>query len=458
MLTQDLTQAVQAQFDGHGERFVLAVSGGRDSMALLHAVAHHVPRARQRACVATFNHGIRPEAAAEVAFVQAWCARHGIRCQAGAGDAPARVVSGGSLEAAARELRYAFLAQAAAEWGAALIVMAHHADDQAETVLLHVLRGASLNGLKGMSVRSPHPQQPQLTLLRPLLHVPRSAINAYVQAHNIPYVEDSSNTDTNYTRNYLRQTVMPMLEPINPQLTAALVRLSELAQDELQVSDSTFQHSVLPFITRCATCWYTTLNRYERMPTAFQRRFVQQAYQALTGKALAFDDVERARAVFQRRRTSEVLRLTGGVTVRVVGIHGDLHALIGELPDVWWRLRPEQEEVITIEQLIPLAKGQLALKPSLNNYGDLHVPINATIVLRGRRRGDVFQPPSLRGHRVKLAEWMVDQKIPRDVRDVIPLIVVDDQIGVVLLPQPVVAYPFNFSTHNSEALILVINE
>lgn len=458
MLTQDLTQAVLAEFDRNDERFVLAVSGGRDSMALLHVVAHHVPRARERTCVATFDHGIRSEAAAEVAFVQAWCAQHGIRCEVGAGDAPALVASGGNLEAAARELRYAFLARVAAEWGAALIVTAHHADDQAETVLLHVLRGASLDGLMGMRVRSPHPQQPQLTLLRPLLRVPRSAINAYVQAHNVPHVEDSSNTDTDYTRNYLRQTVMPLLAQINPQLTAALARLSQLAQDELPIVEAAFQSDMRLKLKQRAACWHMPLRTFNHLPTAFQRRFVQQAYRALTGKALTFEDVERARAVFERRRTSEVLRLTGGVEVRVVGIHGDLHALIGELPDVWWRLRPDQQEVVTIGQSIPLANGQLALKRSPNNYGDLHVPINATIVLRGRQRGDVFRPPNLFGHRVKLAEWMVDQKIPREVREVIPLIVVDDQIAAVLLPQLVVAHPFTLSTHNSEALRLVINE
>jgi tRNA(Ile)-lysidine synthetase-like protein len=456
MLTQDLTQAVQDHLGSGSERFVIAVSGGRDSMALLHAVAHHLPRARERAAVATFNHGIRPEAAAEVDLVQSWCARHGIRCWAGAGDAPALVANGGNLEAAARELRYAFLAQVAQDWGAALIVTAHHADDQAETVLMHVLRGASLHGLVGMRVRSPHPQKPHLTLVRPLLRIPRSAIDAYVQAHDVPYIDDRSNADPDYTRNALRLNVMPLLAQLNPQVTAALARLAQLAADDLDVVEATFAREALPLIDRRATSWAILRGVFLRLPVAFQRRFIQRAHQALAGSSASFDDVERALDLIRRGRTSEVLRLTGGVTVRVVGLHGNLHVLVGELPDVWWRLYPAQQAALTMDHPVRLANGWLTLTRSLSHSPDLFVPHGAAITLRGRQRGDVFQPSGLRGHRVKLAEWMVDQKIPREVRGAIPLLVVDGQIAAVLVSPPVIAYPFMIASGSSEPLIIVL--
>jgi tRNA(Ile)-lysidine synthase len=459
MLTQDLTQAVQEHLGSGDDRMVLAVSGGRDSMALLHAVVHHLPRAAERACVATFNHGIRPEAAAEVSLVQAWCARHGIQCCAGAGDAPALVAHGGNLEAAARELRYAFLAQVAQAWGAALIVTAHHADDQAETVLLHALRGASLHGLVGMRPRSPHPQQPDLTLVRPLLRVPRSAINAYVEAHGVPYLDDRSNADLDYTRNALRLNVLPLLEQLNPQVSAALARLAQLAADDLAAVEAAFEREALPWIDHSATSWAMLHRMFLRLPVAFQRRFIQRAHQALAGSTAAFDDVERALAVIWRGRTSEVLRLTGGVTVRVVGMRGDLHVLVGELPDLWWRINAGQHVSVTINEPVALANGSLTLKPAANTAESvLHVPRGAAITLRGRQRGDVFQPPGLRGHRVKLAEWMVDQKIPRDVRDAIPLLVVDGQIAAALLPSPVIAFPFMLASGSSEPLIIVLRQ
>ncbi len=457
MLTQDLTQAVQDHLGSDSERFVLAVSGGRDSMALLHAVAHHLPRAHERACVATFDHGIRSEAAAEVEFVQAWCARHGIRCWTGAGDALALVANGGNLEAAARELRYAFLAQVAQDWGAQLIVTAHHADDQAETVLWHVLRGASLHGLVGMRVRSPHPQQPHLTLVRPLLRVPRSAIDAYAQAHNVPYVEDSSNADLDYTRNYIRHAVMPALAQVNPQVSAALARLALIAHDDLLAVEAAFEREAERSITHTSMSWYVDHKLFLTWPTAYQRRFIQRAHQALAGSAASFDDVERARALIQRGRTSEVLRLTGGVTVRVVGMRGHLHVLVGELPDLWWRIHPEQQAVLKVEHSMPLANGTLTLKRASMRTADLHLPRGATITLRGRQRGDVFQPPNLQGHHVKLAEWMVDQKIPRDVRADIPLLVVKGQIAAVLVSPPVIAYPFMVATDSSEPLTIVLH-
>lgn len=463
MLTQDLSQAVQDHLGGSSERFVVAVSGGRDSMALLHAVVHDLPRAAERACAATFDHGIRPEAAAEVGLVQRWCARHGIRCWAGAGDAPAMVASGGNLEAAARELRYAFLAEVAQAWGAALIVTAHHADDQAETVLLHALRGASLHGLMGMRPRSPHPQQSNLTLVRPLLRVPRSAIDAYVQAHDVPYIDDHSNADPEYTRNALRLNVMPLLEQINPQVTVALARLAQLAADDLEVVEAIFEREVLRSIDRSATSWFISHKRFLLLPVAFQRRFIQRAHQALAGSTVAFDDVERALAVIRRGRTSEVLRLTGGVTVRVVGIRGDLHVLVGELPDLWWRIAAGQQESVTINQPVALANGSLTLtRAAALGAHLLHVPRGAAITLRGRRRGDVLQPRGLRGHRVKLAEWMVDQKIPCEVRDVIPLLEVDGKIAAVLLPCPVITVPFMFASmfasDNTEPLIITLRQ
>lgn len=460
MLTQDLTQAVQDHLGGSSERFVVAVSGGRDSMALLHAVVHHLPHAAERACAATFDHGIRPEAAAEVDFVQQWCARQGIRCWAGAGDAPALVANGGNLEAAARELRYAFLAEVAQAWGAALIVTAHHADDQAETVLLHALRGASLHGLIGMRPRSTHPQQPHLALVRPLLRVPRSAINAYVQAHGVPYIDDQSNADPDYTRNALRLNVMPLLEQINPQVTAALARLAQLAADDLEVVETTFERQVLRSIHHSATSWFILYQRFLQLPIAFQRRFIQCAHQALAGCTVSFDDVERALEVIRRGRTSEVLRLTGGVPVRVVGIRGDLHVLMGELPDLWWRITAGEQVRVTINQPVALANGSLTLtRAAALGARLLHVPRGAAITLRGRRRGDVFQPQGLRGHRVKLAEWMVDQKIPREVRDVIPLLEIDGQIAAVLLP-PIfeITFPFMLASDNTEPLIITLRQ
>lgn len=470
MLTQDLTQAVQDHLGNSSERFVVAVSGGRDSMALLHAVVHHLPHAAERACAATFDHGIRPEATAEVELVQRWCAQHGIRCWAGAGDVPAQVAGGGNLEAAARAARYAFLAQVAQEWGAKLIVTAHHADDQAETVLMHALRGASLHGLIGMRPRSPHPQQPDLTLVRPLLRVPRSAINAYVQAHGVPYIEDHSNADPDYTRNALRLNVMPLLEQLNPQVTAALARLAQLAADDLEVVEATFERDLLRSIHRSATSWFVLREWFLGLPVAFQRRFIQRAHRALAGSTVSFDDVERALEVIRRGRTSEVLRLTGGVTVRVVGICGDLHVLVGELPDLWWRIQPGQQATLTVGQTVQLANSYLTLqavdqrrppckkaeRPRSSAY--LFVPVGARLTLRGRQRGDLWYAPHLHGHRVNLAEWMVDQKLPRDVRDVIPLLLVEGDIAAVLLPDPVVAYPYQLHKENWEKVLIVLHD
>jgi tRNA(Ile)-lysidine synthase len=459
MLIEDLTLAVLKHLGALEGRFVLAVSGGRDSMALLHAVVHHLPQAKTNACAATFNHGIRPEAAAEVAFVQSWCAQHGVACLVGHADAPAQSARGISSESAARDLRYAFLAQAAQTWGASLIVTAHHADDQAETVLMHAVRGASLHGLVGMRERSPHPQQPALTLLRPLLRVPQHVIADYVAKHRVPFVEDTSNHDLRYTRNTLRHAVMPYLRRINPRVLEALWRLGQMADEDLQIVEAAFEREVLPSVVITSTSWRMPLERLLELPIAFQRRFVHRAHQALSGVSASFEDVQRALNWFERGQASSGLRLSGGVSVRVSQIEGRLWALVGQLPDVWWRLLPGQTAIVEIDQPVYIANGCLVLAQRSEVGTPIYIPRGARVVLRGRRRGDVFYAPGLRGHRVKLADWMIDRKLPREVRDDLPLLVVNDVIAAVLLPAPVVAYPFmrpNFDGQDCEALMIVL--
>jgi tRNA(Ile)-lysidine synthase len=460
MLIEDLTLAVLKHLGTVDGRFVLAISGGRDSMALLHAVTHHLPQAKANACAATFNHRIRPEAAAEAAFVQSWCAQHGIACLVGQADVSAQSAHAKSSEAAARDLRYAFLAQAAQAWGASFIVTAHHADDQAETVLLHALRGASLHGLVGMRERSPHPQQPALTLLRPLLRVPRRAVADYIAKHRVPFMEDASNDDLRYTRNTLRHAVMPRLRRINPRVVDALARLGQMADEDLQVVEAAFEREVLPSVVITAESWRLPLERLLNLPLAFQRRFVHRAHQALCGMSASFEDVQRALDWFKQGRAVSGLRLSGGVNVRVAQIEDGLWALVGQLPDVWWRLLPGQTAVVTVDQPIRIANGSLVLARQSERGVPIYMPAEARVVLRGRRRSDVFYAPGLRGHRVKLADWMVDRKLPREVRDDIPLLVVNDVIAAVLLPVPVVAYPFmqpNLDNQGGEALMIVLH-
>ena len=189
-----------------GGTVLCAVSGGRDSMALLHLLGVLGAEEGFQVAAAHFNHRLRPAADRDEAFVRSWCAGRGIPLFCGSGDVSAFArETGRSVEDAARELRYRFLEEAAEDLGADRIAAAHHREDNAETVLLHLLRGAALQGLGGIPpVRG--------RIVRPLLETAREDIDQYIRRHSIPFVEDETNSDTAFTRNRLRLEVLPVLE------------------------------------------------------------------------------------------------------------------------------------------------------------------------------------------------------------------------------------------------------
>ena len=209
-----------------GGMVLCAVSGGRDSMALLHLLSTLAGEGGFQAAAAHFNHQLRPTADRDEAFVRNWCRERGIPLTCGAGNVKEFAAREGlSIEDAARKLRYAFLETAAADMGAARIATAHHREDNAETVLLHLLRGTGLQGLGGIApVRG--------KIIRPLLEINRAEIDEYVARHSLPYVEDESNQDTRFTRNRLRLEVLPLLEEIAPGCAGRLAAAAELLRDE----------------------------------------------------------------------------------------------------------------------------------------------------------------------------------------------------------------------------------
>ncbi len=209
-----------------GGLVLCAVSGGRDSMALLHLLSAIGERRGFRVAAAHYNHRLRPTADRDEALVRDWCGAHGIPLVCGGGEVKAFAgKTGRSLEDAARTLRYEFLEQAADRLGAECIATAHHREDNAETVLLHLLRGSGLRGLGGIPpVRG--------RIIRPLLETSRADIDAYISENNIPYGEDETNADPRFTRNRLRLEVLPLLEDIAPGAAERIAGSAALLRED----------------------------------------------------------------------------------------------------------------------------------------------------------------------------------------------------------------------------------
>ncbi len=211
---------------------LLAVSGGADSMALLHATSQLWPDHHDRIVVAHVNHCLRGEQSeADARFVEQAAAALGISCQIVTCDVREdQQREGGSTEEVARRLRYSALQQLADQLGCRNVVCAHHQNDQAETVLHNILRGTGLRGLGGMLRQRSLSES--VRLIRPMLQISRTAIDGYLREQQRDCRIDDSNASAEFTRNRIRRQLLPLLaEDYNPQIVAGLVRLAEHAQD-----------------------------------------------------------------------------------------------------------------------------------------------------------------------------------------------------------------------------------
>ncbi len=302
-----------------GDRLSVAVSGGADSIALLRALhaANTAPKSALGVGLSAIHihHGIRgDEADVDQAFVADLCAQLDIPLHLHRADVPAHVVtSGETLEEAARTLRYRAFHDLLRTGDADAVLTAHTTDDQTETVLLKLLRGAWTEGLGGIHpvVTVSIPGRPQARILRPLLGVRRHQVELYLRDLHQPWREDSSNADPAFTRNRLRHQLLPQLRDFNPSLDQTLSHLAELARDE-ETHWQAELHRLLPQLllpgkpTRGGGRSVSTsptvaalaieIERLRPLSSATRRRVLRAAARRL-GARISFDETSRLLAL-----------------------------------------------------------------------------------------------------------------------------------------------------------------
>jgi tRNA(Ile)-lysidine synthase len=416
------------------------VSGGPDSLCLL-GVLHS---AGYRVTVAHFNHRLRPSADLEAEAVSGLARRLDLPFVSDSADVRGEAEQQGlSLEEAARRLRYRFLFAAARHQGAQAVAVGHTADDQAETVLMHFLRGSGLDGLKGMQYRTLLVDfDPELPLVRPLLGLRRSETEAYCRAHGLEPHLDPSNADPAYFRNRLRHVLLPELEKYNPRLREALARTAGALQGDFALLQEVLDEAWKQVAAGQGDGWFS----FDRagltaLSPALRRNLLRRAGERLRPQGHGFDfaALERA-AAFAGGPAGERVDFTAGLYLFAEGQRLYLAAYEADLPSAGW---PQVGgELVAGSDGCGLGNGwRLTVVKVEPEAGDLSAgadPWSAgldadraagRLTVRPRRPGERFAPFGLDGGTVRLQDFFVNVKLPRRARAGWPLVCVGDQIA-----------------------------
>jgi tRNA(Ile)-lysidine synthase len=430
-------------------RVALAVSGGADSVCLLHALAQLHDEFGISLGVAHLNHGVRgAHADADQAFVCNFAHHYGFEFYTEKIDVPSLVEPGGpSLEQVCREQRMDFYKRALKHLGAQRIATGHTLSDQAETMLMRVLRGTSLRGLAAMDFVNGN-------IIRPLLAAPRELVREYVRENGLEFHEDATNADVHYTRNRVRQTLMPVLKEIfNPQAEQRLFSLSQLLRTDLDFLEDQAELAYHKARTaRIGNEIHLDLNELAQLHDAILSRVLIMAYYKM-------DSAGPARSLQQGHVLDMMHAVREGGTGHVVALPGNLcfekhyekivfkpiEEQKGQAgfeyqlePDMLPKLMGAGEKNTACFKFDPPGiviemKIMDKLDSSISNNSDEHSAyfdahkISGSIIVRSPRPGDRFIPLGM-NHEKKLQDFFVDQKIPFAERQSIPVFTAGNDI------------------------------
>lgn len=444
-----------------GDTVVVGVSGGPDSVCLLHLLYRLRNEWALLLHVAHLHHGTRSQDSdADADFVANLAREWHLPASVVERDVPAIAAENDlALEEAARRVRYAFLASTAGEIGAEHVAVGHNADDQAETVLMHFLRGAGPSGLRGMlpATSLAHyrllgglgdfPLPARLpTLIRPLLSTPRQAIERYCAEHDLVTRFDRSNLDTTYFRNRIRHELIPLLESYNSNICQRLQHTAQViaADYELltELRQAAWQETVRQASDRAIVF---DLERWREQPLALQRALIREAAYRLRPQVrdFSFVHVENATRLAQSGDTGAQATLPGGLMVTLgyerLTIAGEDYerplegpslptgatvpvALPGVTP------LPERGWVLEAAWRVDWTMDEVKENPDRWTAYVAEDALEGPLALRTRRPGETFQPQGMGGHAPQLSDWMINAKIPSAWRDRLPLLTAGDEI------------------------------
>jgi tRNA(Ile)-lysidine synthase len=453
-----------------GTRVAVAVSGGADSVALVRALLDVAPELGFLvAGLVHLNHLLRgDDADADEAFCRDLAAGLDIPFVSERVDVAALAASSGcSVERAAHDARLAFFSQAAERLGASAVAVAHTRDDQAETFLLRLLRGAGPRGLGGMHPRSG-------LVIRPFLHTSRRQVREYVAERGLEFRSDVSNNDLTIPRNRVRHELIPLLEErFSPSIVDALDRAAAIAREDGHYLERAAEEAAARLVKRHSDCVELSVPGLLAEAPAVRRRVLRTAQQmAAEGRFVGFEAVDAVLALLVSNQSGPLdlpghcVNRLGDVLVLTEGRHrragvpdgacaGARAGFSYELP-VPGRVQVPEAGCAILAAAEPAARREALGGWPLKSRSEIvaldGAVLGAPLVVRSWRDGDRFRPLGL-GGRKKLQDLFVDEKIARRQRGKIPL-VVDSKGRIAWVPGLSVAEEFRVTERTTAVVIL----
>jgi tRNA(Ile)-lysidine synthase len=431
MLLETLKTTVRSQELLHrGDRVLVGVSGGPDSLALLHALHRLVPEFGWQVFAVHVDHQLRGKASAEDAeFVEQICAEWGIPCRVIRVDVAGHLrLHGGNKQDVARKLRYQAFRQAADQWDVDALALAHHADDQVETILMRLLRGTGVSGLAGMPYIRPWEGR---RLIRPLLDVYRKEIEAYCEEHALSPRLDESNRSDVYTRNRVRWKLIPELQQYNPRVKEALLQLSRVVGAEEDWWREQVDRAWSRVVRKKGKNEIVLdRNRLLDLHVALQRRVIKLILNCLLeeeANEATMDTVEQIRHLAAHPEPSARIDLPGHF--RAERQYDLLMIAVGNDVPVE-PLAPVRLHVPG-ETMIPGLSGRFVCRVTDKRLDAEYLrgvwavfdadALTLPLWVRTRRPGDRIRPIGLNGT-TKVKDLLISSKIPRRERDRLPIV------------------------------------
>lgn len=449
------------------DTIVVAVSGGSDSVALLRVLYEVSLNWMPLTLIcAHVNHGFRAESQDEAEFVRELAEELGLPFELAEFDIPYLMKESGlGPEGTAREKRYKFLIDTAHRYGARSIALAHHADDQAETVLMRLLRGSGLSGLAGIKWKR---TEKKVELIRPFLRINKTALIELCQNEGYSYVEDSSNLLTKYKRNAIRLEVLPFLEKYNGRVRQSLVQLAEIAGAEDEYMEATAAKCFEELVSKSNEKYTVERAAFTAIPAALQRRLIKLILNYLSAdlSALDFPKIEAVRrGTLQSYPTTWSLDLGGGLTcVRQYDIILFTSKPVQQQSSYTYRLALPNSQ-LKLDEIGKVMTMTVLEKESFLVQGEDSGKLSAwfdsdelvlPLTIRSRLPGDTIRVMGLNGSK-KVKDIYIDDKIPSSERSMIPL-VCDGLGNIVWIPGVRRSMHAAVGRHTTSVLLLSLEE